>query len=157
MRWFLIIPIALVVAFVGFAAYVRLVPVDPTPFHSAGTPRDPGDYPSANTFTAVRALTIPPDGVLMAVLRIAESTARTELVAGSVADGIMTFRTMSAVMAYPDFTTVSIIAPGAAPGGNSAPLLQITGRSRFGKSDLGVNKARVQDWLAQLGPLVVAP
>jgi uncharacterized protein (DUF1499 family) len=31
----------------------------------------------------------------------------------------------------------------------------IRAQSRFGKSDLGTNRARVEDWLTQLGPLIV--
>ena len=157
MRWLLIIVIALIVAFIGFAIYVRLTPVDPSPFHKAGAPRDPGNYPGENSFTAVRAITTPGEGVLTAIQSIADKTERTELVAGSVAEGVMTYRTLSALMAYPDFTTVAIIAPGEAPNGNAGPLLQITGQARFGKSDMGVNKKRVENWLEQLGPLVVAP
>lgn len=157
MRWVLIVLLLLVVIFISFAIYVRLAPTDAAQYNVPGEALDEGDYATANSFIAVRAITTPADGLLTAVQRIAEQTARTDLIAGSVADELMTFQTLSAVMAFPDYTTVSIIAAGAAPGGNTGPLLKIDARSRYGKADLGVNKARVESWLTQLGPLVVAP
>lgn len=157
MRWVFIILLFLVVIFISFAIYVRLAPTDAALYSAESPPLDPGDYAGANSFTAVRAITTPADGILTALQRIAEQTPRTELIAGSVAEQRMTFQTLSALMAYPDYTTISIIAEGAAPGGNTGPLLMIAARSRYGQSDLGVNRARVESWLTQLGPLVVAP
>ena len=46
--------------------------------------------------------------------------------------------------------TVAAVTDGA-----EGPLLVINARSRFGEGDMGVNRARVEDWLARLGPLVV--
>ena len=54
---------------------------------------------------------------------------------------------------FPDYTTVSILPAGTFD--NAGPLLMIDGRLRFGRSDLGVNKARIERWLTALGPLTV--
>ncbi len=149
MRW---IALFVIVVVAGFAAYVRLAPPNLTVIHAASTPRDPGDYPTTGSFTAVRALTTSPVEALTAIARIAEQTNRTSLLAGSVDEGMITFVTRSRVMGFPDYTTVSIVLAD-----DDAPLLMIHGRLRFGASDLGVNRARIEGWLAQLGPLVVAP
>ena len=47
-------------------------------------------------------------------------------------------------MGFPDFTTVSMVASldGAQP--------VLFARQRFGEGDQGVNRARVEGWLAQL-------
>ena len=106
--------------------------------------------PSAVTsFKAARQITTPAADILRAVDQIAGSTDRTQLVAGSVGEGLMTYETRSALMGYPDYTTVTVT------DGAEGPLLVINARSRFGKGDMGVNRARVEDWLARLGPLVV--
>jgi len=70
---------------------------------------------------------------------------------------MMTFQTRSLLWGFPDFTTVSIVAVGGAPGGNSDPLLMVEGRLHYGLDDLGVNKARVLQWLEQLDGLISAP
>ncbi len=65
---------------------------------------------------------------------------RTEVLAGSVEDAMVTYVTRSKVFGFPDYTTV------AQRGGDVA----VYARLRYGKSDMGVNKARVDRWLARL-------
>jgi len=60
-------------------------------------------------------------------------------------------QTRSRLWGFPDYTTV------VATEHEGAPVLMIHARLRFGKADLGVNKARVQAWLAQMSDLVAAP
>jgi len=126
-------------------AFVRLAPADPAAWHQMSYPKTPGDYPKSTGFMAVRQVTTSPEGMLRAVEREALGTPRTSVFAGSIDEGMMTFETRSGVFGFPDYTTVTI-GEGAA--------LTIHGRLRFGANDLGVNKARITDWLAQLGPLV---
>lgn len=152
-----ILIILIVLGLAALLAFVRLAPVQSDRFHTAGAPRDPGDYPETGRFTAVRTLAVAPDKALAAIEQAAQGTDRTRRIAGSVADGMLTFETRSRVIGFPDYTTVSIIAPGAAPGGNDTPLLMIHARLRFGLDDLGVNQRRVVDWLAKLEGLVTAP
>lgn len=63
--------------------------------------------------------------------------------AGSVADGWVTYVQRTKVMRYPDYISVKVTDAG---GGKSR--LSIYSRSRYGRSDLGVNKARITNWLA---------
>ena len=55
----------------------------------------------------------------------------------------MTFETRSLRLGFPDYTTITI----------QDGLLVVYGRLRFGKADMGVNKTRVTEWLAAVGPL----
>ena len=61
-------------------------------------------------------------------------------------DGLAaTYVQTSALLAFPDYISVK-----AVPVGDGAGLV-IWSRSRFGKSDLGVNRERIEEWLAKLG------
>jgi uncharacterized protein (DUF1499 family) len=134
---------------VAGVAYVRLSPSDIATFHVAPVATEAGDTAGAHSFKAARQITTPPADLLRAVDQIAAETNRTHLVAGSVGEGVMTYETRSALMGYPDYTTVTVT------DGADGLLLVIYAQSRFGESDMGVNRARVEDWLGQLGPLVV--
>ena len=63
--------------------------------------------------------------------------------AGSIQEGLITFHTRSLFWGFPDHTTAGV----------QGDLLVIYGRLRFGSSDMGVNKARIESWLETLGPL----
>ena len=135
---------------VSGVAYVRLSPTDLTAFHVAPMATEAGDTATAASFKAARQIATPAADILRAIDQIARETERTERVAGSVGEGLVTYETRSALMGYPDYTTVTVT------DGAEGPLLVINARSRFGKGDMGVNRARVEDWLTRLGPLVVS-
>ena len=137
-----------VVAVAG-VAYVRLSPADLASFSIAPIATQAGNTSGANSFKAARQITAPAADILHAVDSIAQATERTQVVAGSVGEGLVTYETRSALMGYPDYTTVTVT------DGETGPLLVIRAQSRFGASDMGVNRARVEDWLTQLGPLIV--
>ena len=124
-------------------AYVRLAPIDVARWHRMPDATAPGDEAMAGSFKAVRRITAAPDEVLKAIEQRALATPRTRLLAGSLAEGMMTFQTRSAVWGFPDHTTVGV----------QGDLLVMYGRLKFGKADMGVNKARITDWLQSLGPL----
>ena len=132
--WFLA---ALVVA---FAIYVRVAPVRTADWHVPPV----GDESGPGGFAVVRDVTGTSENVLQAIMRVAMATPRTTLIAGGVDEGMMTFQTRSRVVGFPDYTTV-MVRDGR---------LIIHARLRFGQSDLGVNRARVEAWLDRLGPLV---
>jgi hypothetical protein len=136
----------LVVLVVAAMAYVRLAPTDVDRWHWLDQVDTPGDVAAPGGFLAVRRITADPEEVLATLESVALAAPRTRLIAGSVADGIMTFQTRSLVWGFPDHTTVAV----------QGDLLVIHGRLRFGGSDMGVNRARVTDWLGQLGPLTAA-
>ncbi|OSP55427.1 DUF1499 domain-containing protein [Pseudoruegeria sp. SK021] len=140
----------LAVVVLGLGAYVRLAPSDPAYWsvdpEQIANPVDerhfllrPVDGDAAGPVYGVS-----PEAVLAAFDAVAQAAPRTSVLAGSVASGQITYISRSSLWGFPDYISVRAVpvAEGAA--------LAIYSRSRFGKSDLGVNKARIEDWLAQL-------
>jgi len=150
MRWILAL---LIVTAVFMLTFFRFAPDDVALAHTSSYPQEPGDFPRKGGFGATRRITTTPEGILKALDQVALATPRTQRLAGDVDAGIITYVTRSAVFGFPDYTTAEITTSIADVG----PLLQINGRQRFGIEDLGVNEARIKDWLGQLGPLIVAP
>ena len=136
------------IAVVVAAMYVRLAPSDPARWH---TP--PNVYAFDHGVTPAEVITLAngaalfldpasgaPADLLARLDAIAMATPRTTRLAGGVAAGRITWVTRSALWGFPDYTTAE-----AREGG-----LYIHARLRFGKSDLGVNVARLRDWQAKL-------
>lgn len=123
--------LVLLVALAG-ALYIRLAPSDPARWHRMPEDVTPGDG-AGHAMRVVEAGA----GGLARLHRIVMDTPRTEVLAGSVAEGTITYVTRSAVMGFPDYTTVR-----AADG-----RIELYGRLRFGRSDFGVNAARLDAWL----------
>lgn len=74
---------------------------------------------------------------------VIRATPRTRVLAGTLDDGQITYVTRSRGFGFPDYTTLSL-----SDGGQ---VIEIRSRLRFGKSDLGVNRARIERWLEALG------
>ena len=138
MWWLLWIPLALVL---GFAAWVRLAPADTARLHVPPPEQPPGDYPTEGSFMAVRDLGDGAGQAMADLDGVIRATPRTRVLAGALSDGMVTYETRSRLWGFPDYTTV------ARDGG----LLRIYGRLRFGKGDMGVNRARIEGWLTKLG------
>lgn len=134
-----------VVGLIGIAGYIRLAPARIDDWHKPPLAYVVGNVQRTGGFQATRQITASADAVLQAVAQRALITPRTHLFAGSVDDGILTFVTRSALWGFPDYTTASV----------QGDILVISGRLRFGKSDMGVNKSRILDWLESLAPLTV--
>jgi uncharacterized protein (DUF1499 family) len=75
---------------------------------------------------------------------IALAEPRTRRLAGGAAEGRITYESRSLLWGFPDYTTVAVVREGGA----SVPVL--LGRARFGRGDLGVNRARIERWLKRL-------
>ncbi|PPB81625.1 uncharacterized protein (DUF1499 family) [Albidovulum inexpectatum] len=144
-----------VVALVGAGlAWIRLAPSDPTRWHVA--PRLPADLapqppgPEAvlpqtgGAHALIRLQGVTPEKALAQLDAIARSTPRTVRLAGDPAQGRITWITRSRLFGFPDYTTAEA---RAADGG---AIVTIHARLRFGYSDMGVNAARLRDWLARL-------
>jgi hypothetical protein len=58
----------------------------------------------------------------------------------------LTYIQRSAVLRFPDIVTVEFIDLG-----NDRSTLAIDSRSRYGKSDFGINRRRVSEWMRLLG------
>ena len=135
---------ALVLAIVGFWAYVRFAPSDPAQWNTDPTTAQSWPQDSWNevvTLTGGAALRLPAaDGLLARLDAVAMATPHTTRLAGSVAEGRITWVTRSALWGFPDYTTAQVGPDG----------VYIYARLRFGQSDLGVNAARLRDWQSKL-------
>ena len=129
---FLVIILALLAIVVG---YIRLVPSDPAAWH-----RMPDFTADADLDTGVQRVVDTGPGGLARLAEGALNTPRTTWLAGSEGEGMMTFVTRSRFWGFPDYTTAR----------QEQDRLYIYGRLRFGGSDMGVNKARVDGWIAAL-------
>jgi hypothetical protein len=123
--------IFLVVA--GLLAWIRFAPDDVARWHVAPAAVEDRDMEGG----VMRARS----GGLAAMNAIILAEPRTKVLAGSVESGMVTYVTRSKVMGFPDYTTVE----------QRGDMLALRARLRYGKSDMGVNKARVERWLADLG------
>lgn len=133
---------------VGFGVFVRLAPSDPARWHQTFEGKPPATYPAAGAFQVVREVE-DPAAVLAQLDAIIMATPRTTRLAGAVEDGMITYVTRSKLWGFPDYTTV-YAGPDETLPDLSGPVLKIEGRLRFGGSDLGVNRARIEGWLSQL-------
>ncbi len=137
----------LVIVVVAAGASVRLAPSDPTVWHIDPTTDAAADAAiRAGMGDARVALALPgaPEEVLARLDAIALATPRTVRLAGSAAEGRITWVTRSAVWGFPDYTTASARADA------EGTRLDLFGRLRFGGSDLGINAARLTDWVGRL-------
>jgi uncharacterized protein (DUF1499 family) len=135
--------IILATLLVAILGYIRLAPSDVARWHvdpaTAFVPNNPMGQVTGQTDGATLHLA-PADGLLAKLDAIAMATPRTQRLAGSVADGRITWVTRSALWGFPDYTTADQRPEG----------IYIHSRLRFGKSDLGINAARLTDWKSKL-------
>ena len=118
---------------VGLSLYVRLAPSDPARWH-----RMPAAVTNRDVVGGAMRVIGAGEGGLKRLDDIIRATPRTRVLAGSVGEGMITYVTRSRVFGFPDYTTVR----------HAGPQLELYGRLRFGGSDLGVNAARLDGWLA---------
>lgn len=126
--------IALCVAVVA-AGYIRLAPASPDRWHQ------PLDFEEDRDLKGGVMRVIPggPEDWLRLDTLI-RATPRTKVVFGHPGEGRVTYETRSAVMGFPDYTTIE----------THGETIRIFARLRFGRSDFGVNRARVARWLEVL-------
>jgi hypothetical protein len=149
-----------IIAALGLMAFVRLAPTDAATWHTDPALAAPaGEATPAVLWPPGTDAVIPQGGgafarILMpggapveALSRldtVALASPRTIRLAGSADEGRITWETRSALWGFPDYTTAEATAT---PEGTR---IDIVARQRFGKSDLGVNAARLATWLAAL-------
>ena len=155
----------------GVMAYIRLAPVDVARWHVPPADAAPPKagwrgwvlYPPASTDGpqfmpgGAYAAAYFPGGSLTGVLgkldAIAMATPRTRRLAGSAETGMITWETRSAIWGFPDYTTAFAEArktDARVPSTGAGVLVYMVGRQRFGSNDLGVNAARLTDWLGRI-------
>jgi uncharacterized protein (DUF1499 family) len=141
-------------AVAGLMLYVRLAPTDAAAWHV-----DPRAIPKPATpnhwlIRPVGGDARPPNyrldapGLAELIDAVALAQPRTERVAGSVASGHMTYLTRTPLMGYPDFVSFRVYAT------ETGSSFAVFSRSRFGRSDLGANRKRMETWLAAIDAAV---
>ena len=131
------------------AAWIRLAPHDPARWHE-----DPAlvSRPKSQNYHLIRLVggdaiapiyATAPNVLAQTLDGIARADGAT-LLAGSVASGHMTYVSRSRIVGFPDYTSVRVERAGA--GATFAAFA----RARFGHSDMGVNRARLERWQAAL-------
>lgn len=136
----------LVGVIVAGMAYIRLAPSDPDRWHKQANASGMGETRSDRSFIWREAQ----EGDGLAKLRVLDAivmkTPRTTRLAGSVDDGQITYISRSQFFGFPDYTTIGVY--DGLNEDTDQRYLEINGRARFGKSDLGVNAKRIKGWLA---------
>lgn len=120
---------------VGGLAWIRLAPSDPAVWNV-----DPQVTADQDLADGVRRRIMGGAETLQMLNAVILSTPRTDLLAGTPDDGQITYVTRSKWMGFPDYTTVK-----AEEG-----VIELYARARFGQSDMGVNRTRVEAWLEEL-------
>ena len=149
MRWALLIAVLIVLA---AGLWVRLAPDDPARWHVSVTgDAAPRQGPCADQVVKVpkgaRATCLvqpSPSEALAALDATALATPRTTRLAGSAAEGRITWVSRSRLWGFPDYITAEATRT---PQGTR---LDILSRQRYGSEDWGVNAARLRVWLASL-------
>ncbi|GHF71568.1 DUF1499 domain-containing protein [Seohaeicola zhoushanensis] len=116
---------------VAAAAYIRLAPSDPARWHVPLT----FDADQDSKYGVQRVVQTGPDGLARLDALIGKPP-----LAGSVAEGHATYVVRTPFWGFPDYVTAQ----------QDGDRLRIFSRLRFGRSDLGVNGRRVEQWLAVL-------
>lgn len=124
----------------GAVAWFRVAPSNPEQWHVSSKTDQIGDYPRRDGFMTVRHVGENASDVMADLDEVVRATPRTTVLAGSLGEGMITYVTRSRVFGFPDYTTVVLMGE----------TLQINGRLRFGQSDLGVNRRRIDGWIAEI-------
>ncbi|APX11333.1 DUF1499 domain-containing protein [Tateyamaria omphalii] len=127
---------AVVVLAIGLVAFVRFSPTDASQWHVPIAETESRDMAGG----AIRVIEADA-GALARVDAAARELPRTQAIAGSVEEGRITYQTRSKWIGFPDYTTVEY----------TDGLLRMHARLRFGRSDLGVNRERLERLLVAAG------
>jgi uncharacterized protein (DUF1499 family) len=146
---------ALVLGFLGLAGYVRLAGDDTGLWHADPVTAPPTGNPNSwrvgpedegqPVDAPAPVFAIGAADLAAAIDAVALAEPRTVRLAGQPEDLWVTYVQRSRFMAFPDYVSVRVI-----PLGPERSTIAIYSRARYGQSDLGVNRARVEKWLAAL-------
>ncbi|MBV0912986.1 DUF1499 domain-containing protein [Anianabacter salinae] len=131
--------------------WVRAAPSDPARWHvDPGAAPDPGDggvrLKPGDPGNPLRAAS--PAELLNAFDAALRAEPRITRLAGSAEEGQVTYIARSRLMGFPDYITVKAAAVEGGTG------LWLYSRLRFGKSDMGVNRARSERVLERLDAIL---
>ncbi len=125
----------LVVVVVLAQLFIRLAPTDPLRWHVAPEVTEDRNLPGG-----VKRVIAAWSDDYVRLDKIISGSPRTRRIAGGPRADMTTYVTRSLVWGFPDYTTVA----------RSGDQIQIHARARFGRSDMGVNRRRVEGWIAAL-------
>ncbi|MBK5926067.1 DUF1499 domain-containing protein [Rhodobaculum claviforme] len=134
----------------GVMLYIRFTPSDPADWHVDPRAVSRPDTPNSWLIRPVGGDAVAPEFMLGAqelaqvVDAVIRAQPRTRPLAGSVEEGQLTYVTRTPLMGYPDYVSVRVFPTGAGAG------LAVFSRSRFGHSDLGTNRKRLEDWMREI-------
>ena len=138
MKWIMILLGLLIIASVAGIIYVRSVGHDPDHWHvdpaKVTQVNGSNEYLGSETFAA-------DPSIIGAALT---SALGGEVIAGDLSDGWATFVVRTPLVGYPDYVSVRVVPVEA------GTQVIVYSRSRFGKSDLGANKTRVESLFSSL-------
>jgi uncharacterized protein (DUF1499 family) len=141
----------LILGVIILMAYIRLAPSDPAVWHqdpeTAASTGKPNEYRLTGDLAPVLRIAAP--DLVALVYELIEAQPRVTHIAGNPSTLMMTFMQRSMSVGYPDYITFKI-----SPMEEDRSKLEILSRSRFGHSDLGVNKLRVEQWVGLIRGLV---
>ncbi len=149
-RFAMYVLLVVIVAAAAGVVYVRTVGHDPATWHvdptrgeRTGRPNDVLVAPEGGDIAAP-VVDESPETLMRAFHAVATAQPRVSVVAGDPAEGFVTYVQRSALVGWPDYISARAVET---PEGAA---LVIWSRSRFGHSDMGVNRARIEDWLVLL-------
>lgn len=145
MKTLLAVALVLVLIIAVSAVFFRMTPMPAEVWHV-----DPAEVspPSTPNFVLLRGDEAPridasPSEVAQRLARVAADEGATRI-AGDLDAGHATYVVRTPLMGFPDAVSIRLMPEGA------QTRVEIFSRSRFGQSDLGANRARVDRWLAAL-------
>ena len=151
MRGFLILLVLAGSAVLAAALWFRLVPMPADTWHVEPAAVTPPSHLNHDLRVGARApvFEASPE-VAAAMLADVASAEGARIIAGDPASGHVTYVVRSAIMGFPDAISVRLVPDG------HGTRMELYSRARFGQSDLGVNTARMDRWIAamraQTGP-----
>jgi len=140
MKTLLIVVCVVVVLTLAAMAYVRFTPVAETAAGPLPDTAQPGDYPSAGGFYAVRSLDELPEDVLVKLDAVILQSPRVTRRSGDPDNLPLVYETRSRLWAFPDINTIWV----------EDGKLHLYAHLVYGQSDLGANRARILGWLESL-------
>ncbi|GGX46218.1 hypothetical protein GCM10007385_12180 [Tateyamaria omphalii] len=129
MKFVMYVFVLICVLLVGLLVFVRLAPTEPTRWH-----QPVAETNSQNMMGGAIRVEQADEAAFVRVDAAARMLPRTRVIAGSVDDGRVTYVTRSKWIGFPDYTTIEY----------SGGVLKLHARLRFGRSDFGVNRERLE-------------
>ena len=144
--------LVVILCIISVLAYIRFAPNNPKKWHvnpsSAETTGKPNEFRLANDSALIYDISALELSKLVG--EFIESQEHGKILAQSTDKTHTTYIQRSKLIGYPDYISVEITAKG-----NNQSKIEILSRSRFGYSDLGVNKKRINNLIAAIDAFVM--